>query len=320
VQNRLKQKIGFIGLGTMGLPICYNLYKSGYRMILPTYRRRKVDKSNPLESDRTVHYLEMLENGCQSSLSSAELFAESDYIFICVPTSKQVEMNVYGAEGILDSAKPGTIVIDLTSAEPESTRKIAIDLAQKGIHFLDSPVSGGVTGASNHTLTIMVGGKKEVFDKIKPILEKIGDPNKISYVGPSGAGNTLKSINNFLSSTCLLASAEALTLATKADIDPKIAAKVIASGGGSSNATSFKFPDLIFTGKGMNMSVDMMLKDIKIFVDMAKDKKVPSFFGDTTFQLFGIQSSLGNGDTDFSNVVRMFEEWTGARLWNIDHE
>lgn len=320
-----KEKIGFIGLGTMGFAMCYGLFKSGYSMVLPTYRR-EIDQSGsfiplaPTKEAKTALYDEMLNNGCEGATDSAELFAKSDYIMISMPTSKQVEMNMYGEEGILANAKPGTVVIDLTSADATSTKKLAAACEEKGIELIDAPISGGQAGAINQTLTVMVGGKKEVYEKCRPILETIGNPEKVTYVGPSGAGDALKCINNYLSCTCLLASTEALSVAVKAGIDPEVAAKVIGSGGGSSNATTYKFPSLIFTGKGMNMPVDLMMKDIGLYIALAKETKVPSFYGSTSYQMFDIQSSSGNGGVDFSCVVKMFEEWTGAKLWNIDNE
>lgn len=320
-----KEKLGFIGLGTMGFAMCYGLYKKGFTMVLPTYRR-EIDQScsfiplAPDEATKTALYDEMLENGCEGATSSAELFAKSDYILISMPTSKQVEMNMYGPEGILANARPGTVIIDLTSADASSTKKLSEELEKKGIEILDAPVSGGQAGAINQTLTVMVGGKEEIYEKARHILETIGNPEKVTYVGPSGAGDALKCINNFLSCTCLLASTEALTVAAKAGIDPRVASKVIGSGGGSSNATTYKFPSLIFTGQGMNMSVDLMMKDIGLFVSLAKDTKVPCFYGNTSYQMFDIQSSSGNGGVDFSCVVKMFEDWTGVKLFDLNKE
>ncbi len=318
-----KEKIGFIGLGTMGFAMCYGLYKSGYSMVLPTYRR-EIDQScsfiplAPDEASKTALYDEMLNNGCEGAANSAELFAKSDYIMISMPTSRQVEMNMYGEEGIIANAKPGTIVMDLTSADATSTQKLYKQCAEKGIKLLDCPISGGQEGATNQTLTVMVGGDEEVFEKAKHILHTIGKPEKVTYVGPSGAGDALKCANNFLSCTCMLATAEALTVLTKAGLDPRVAARVIGSGGGSSNASLYKFPHLLFPGRGMNMAVDLMMKDIGLFNALAKETKVPNFYGNVSYNLFDIKSSDGNGRTDFSCVVRMFEDWTGAKLVGIE--
>lgn len=318
-------KIGFIGLGTMGFAMCYGLYKSGFTMVLPTYRR-EIDQScsfiplAPDEEAKTALYDEMLANGCEGAESSAELFAKSDYIMISMPTSKQVEMNMFGEEGILANARPGTIVIDLTSSDPNSTRKLSTLCEEKGIELLDAPISGGQAGATNQTLTVMVGGKEDIFEQCRPILETIGLKEKVTYVGPSGAGDTLKCANNFLSSACLLASAEALTVAAKAGINPVVAAKVIGSGGGSSNATTYKFPELIFKGKGMNMPVDLMLKDIALFTTAAKDNKVPAFIANNVYQLFGMPSFTGKGREDFVEVVKQFEDWCDVKFCGIDAE
>lgn len=319
------KKIGFIGLGTMGFAMCYGLYKKGFQMVLPTYRR-EIDQScsfipmAPDEAAKTALYDEMLGNGCEGAENPAELFSKSDVIMISMPTSKQVEMNMYGEEGILANAKQGTIVIDLTSADAASTRKLSAELEEKGIELLDAPVSGGQAGAANQTLAVMVGGKEEVFEKARPILETIGSPEKVKYVGPSGAGDALKCINNTLSCTCLLATAEAFAVAQKAGINPKTACEVINNSGGASNATSNKFPNLIFTGKGMNMPVDLMLKDIGLFTSLVKDSKVPAYIGNLVYQIFGMPSFAGKGREDFSEAVKQYEEWCGVKFWNIDQE
>ena len=320
-----KEKIGFIGLGTMGFAICYGLYKKGFTMVLPTYRR-EIDQTcsfiplAPDEESKTALYDEMLDNGCLGADSSSELFAKSDFIMISMPTSMQVEANMYGKEGIIKNARPGTVVIDLTSADATSTVKLSKALKERGIEMLDAPISGGQAGATNQTLTVMVGGNKDVFEISRHILETIGQKEKVTYLGPSGAGNSLKCINNFLSSLCLMASTEALMVASKAGIDPRVAAKVIASGGGSSNATSYKFPNLIFPGKGLNFATDLMLKDIGLFNGLAKEVKVPAFFGNTVYQLFGIPSSKGMGNEDLVSVVEMYEDWCGMKLSGIDSE
>lgn len=318
-----KEKIGFIGLGTMGFAMCYGLYKKGFTMVLPTYRR-EIDQScsfiplAPDEAAKTALYDEMLNNGCEGAENSAELFAKSDFIMISMPTSKQVEMNVYGPEGILANARPGTVVIDLTSADPVSTRKLCAELAEKGIDLIDAPISGGQAGATNQTLTVMVGGKEEAFQKSLHILNTIGNPDKVSYVGPSGAGDTIKSVNNFLSCACLLASTEGIMVAAKAGIDPHVAAKVIGAGGGSSNATTYKYPSLIFPGQGMNMPVDLMWKDIRLYTAAAKSANVPAFIGDMIYNLFGLPSFAGDGKLDFVEVVKMYERWCDVNVVGID--
>lgn len=318
-----KGKIGFVGLGTMGFPICYGLYKSGYTMILPVYRR-DVDVAAgfiPLAPDQASKeklYDEMLANGCIGAATPEDLYGNADYIMTSLPNSRIVELTVLGEHGLLENAKPGTVYIDLSSADAASTVKLAKMLEEKGVEMLDAPISGGQEGATKQTLTVMVGGKKEVFEKCRPILDTIGNPEKVTWIGPSGAGDTIKCANNFLSATCLLASAEALAVTTKAGIDPRTAAQVISTSGGSSNAVTYKFPNLIFPGNGLNFAVDLMLKDVGLFTAQAKDMKIPSFFGNTTYQMIDIQSALGNGGKDLMNVVKMMQEWAGVRICDID--
>ena len=316
------KKVGFIGLGTMGFAMALNVHKAGYSMVLPVYRR-DIDQSTsftptiPDEQTKAALYDEMLSDGVAAK-TPAELFAQSDFIMISMPTSKQVELNMYGDDGITANAKPGTIVIDLTSADASSTQKLHAACLEKGISLLDAPVSGGQKGAVGGSLSVMIGGEKEAFDKAWDLLCAIGDENKIKYVGPSGAGDALKCANNFLSCTCLLATAEALTTLKAAGIDPHTACEVISASGGQSNASSFKFPNLVFTGVGMNMAVDLMKKDIGLYTGLAKEWKVPGFYGNVTYNLFDIQSASGHGGDDFNKVVEMFEDWTGQKLVGID--
>jgi len=318
-------KIGFIGLGTMGFAMCYGLFKSGYSMVLPVYRR-EIDQSTsfiplaPDEKAKTALYDEMLANGCEGAADARDLFAKADVIMISMPTSRQVEMNAYGEEGFVENARQGAIVIDLTSADASSTQKIARACEEKGIEMIDAPISGGQEGATKQTLSVMVGGKPEIFEKVRPILETIGDPEKVKYIGPHGAGDAMKCINNYLSSCNFLAAAEALCVAEKVGIDPRLAAAMIASSGGTSHAVTYKFPKCIFSGVGMKMPVDLMKKDIALFNGLAKDNNVPNFYGSTTFNLFHIQTGSGRGGEDFSRVIRQYEEWTGTKFWDIDNE
>lgn len=142
------EKIGFIGIGTMGFPICYGLFKKGYKIVLPTFRR-EIDQSSgfiplvPDEKSKASKIDEMLSNGCDGSDSIVDLSQKSDVIMISMPTSKQVEAITLGENGIESGAKSGTVIIDLTSADPTSTKMLSKRLSQKGIELLDSPISGG---------------------------------------------------------------------------------------------------------------------------------------------------------------------------------
>ena len=321
--NMKEKKIGFLGLGSMGFPIAYGLFRSGWKMVIPAYRPCSLRGYSPIAPDQATkqeRFMEMLSGGAEGAESQEKLIESSDVLILSLPTSKQVEEVVLGDDGILNHAAEGMIVIDLTSADAESTRKLSGLLEKRGIEFLDAPISGGTIGASKQTLSVMIGGKKKVYEQVKEIFDTIGSPEKIFYLGPSGAGNVAKCANNFLSSCCFAATTEALMVCAKAGIDPQVAARLINSSGGSSSATSHKFPNLIFPGKDMGMSVNLMLKDINLFLEAGKKYRVPTFIGDTTYQLWNLPVAEGHGGEDLKAFIEMYERLCQVSLNGIGAE
>jgi 3-hydroxyisobutyrate dehydrogenase-like beta-hydroxyacid dehydrogenase len=317
------RKLGFLGLGSMGFPMCYGLAKNGYTIVLPTYRK-EIDQSmgfSPLAPDENTKsslYNEMIKNGAIETSGITDLIIQSDIILISMPTSKQVEDIMLSKDGILEHIKAGSIIIDLTSSDPNSTIKLHDLLAKKNVDMLDAPVSGGNVKASDQTLTLMVGGKKSTFDLCRPIFDTIGDPNNVFHVGPIGAGDTIKCANNFLSACCMSATIEAIMVAAKAGIDPHTAIDVINVSGGRSHASTNKLPDLIFPGKNMGMVVRIMLKDINLFTECAKENNVPTFMSGLTYQLWNLPVAENNGNEDMLRYVELFEKFTGVKLVGID--
>lgn len=320
-----KQRLGWIGLGSIGFPICYGLFKSGYQMVLPTYRRNSEQTHgfSPLAPDaagKCARIDEMLAGGCLPSESSADLIGKSDIILLCMPTSVQVEQLITGEGGVLQCGRPGMTVIDLTSADPICTQRLNQALEAKGIDLVDACVSGGIAGAIAQTLTIMAGGKREAFDRVRPILETIGSPEKLHYMGGSGTGDTMKCINNFLSALCTAATTEAIMVAARAGIDPAYAAAVISSGSGRNDASMNKYPNLIFPGKDFNFTMELMLKDIYLFTQTAKALEVPAFLANTTAQLWRAAAAESGNKSDCLNLVRMFERWCHVQVVGTGRE
>jgi 3-hydroxyisobutyrate dehydrogenase-like beta-hydroxyacid dehydrogenase len=319
--NDLKDKtIGFLGLGAMGLPICKGLVKSGYTVIIPTFRKDNPNQPAEKNAAKNEGIAWMLENGAKPSNSQKELLEQSDILIFSLPKSQHVEATITGKDGVWDVCKPGTLIIDMTSADATSTQKLAKLLEEKNIDLLDAPVSGGSTGAEAQTLTIMVGGKQEVFEKSLPILNTIGNPDKVMYMGPSGSGDLIKCANNFLSACCAAATTEALAVCAKAGIEPHKAIEVIASSGGMSQAATFKFPKLIFPGKGWNFTVGLMGKDVGLFNSAAKDMQVPSLFGNLTSQILTIPIAEEGENADCMAVQKLYERWADVELCGIDKE
>ena len=305
-----EKKIGFFGLGNMGLPMCQGMVKDGWKIVLPSYRP-------PRNEERKAAVEAMLANGAEGSESQLDMIKKCDMFVLSLPKSQQVEDLVLGADGILANAKPGTIIVDTTSADPMSTKKLAAILQEHDMDIIDCPGSGGVGGAANQTLTIMVGGKKETFEYCRPILDTLGNPDKVMYIGPSGAGDMIKCANNFLSACCAAAMTEAVAVCGKAGIDPETAIKVISSSGGSSNASTTKFPNLFFPGKKWNFALELMYKDINLFTNTAKELNVPAFFSQATSQVWNIPIAEYGGKEDCIKVQNTYEKWSGTKMCGI---
>lgn len=318
-------KIGFIGLGTMGFPMCYNLSQAGYKMNLPVYRQEDDCRSGysnlvPDENTKKTVYNRMIENGAYPCQSQKELVQNSDIIMMSMPNSKFVENVMYGSEGVIENIKKGTVVIDLSSADFMSTQKLGRALSEKGAAMIDAPVSGGAVGSVNHTLSIMAGGDKDVFQQILPVLKAIGNPDKITYVGPGGAGNILKAANNFLSACCTAATTEALMVCAKAGIDSKVACSVIGSSSGRSDASMNKYPNYVFPGKDFHFTMNLMTKDVGLFTAAAKELQVPAFIASQTSQVWNLPVVEGKGNEDCMSLVRMYEAYCGMQVVGIEKE
>lgn len=321
----MDKKIGFIGLGTMGFPMCFNLYKAGYSLNLPIYRIDEDAASGysdlvPDRETKLAKIQEMLDHGAKAMSSQAELAAKSDIVMMSMPNSALIEKIMNGDDGIIANIRPGSVVIDLSSADPMSTRRLSAKLEKKGVHMMDAPVSGGAVGSIAHSLSMMVGGDEELFHEMLPILRTIGNPEKIQYVGTCSAGHMLKAANNFLSALCTAATTEAIAVCAKSGIDPVAAAKVIAGSGGRSDASMNKYPNYIFPGKNFHFTLNLMTKDIGLFVSAAKDLKVPAFLANTTNQLWNIPVAMGKGNEDCMELVRMLQSWAGVELIGIKKE
>jgi len=319
-------KIGFIGMGSMGFPICYGLQASGYQMIIPYYRKDEDCRSGYseliLDRDKKAAAMDvMVEKGAVAASDQKELIALADVIVISMPTSRQVEGLVLSSDGILNNAKPGTVVIDLTTADPSSTRSLAKQLEGKGIELLDAPISGGTRGAAAQTLSVMVGGNEQVYTEMLPVLNTIGNPEKVFYMGPSGAGNTIKVVNNCLSATHIAADTEALLIAAKAGIDPVKALAVINVSGGRSIVTEERLPNIVLPGKKFNFAMAMMRKDIALFSQITRDQKISAPVTNMANQIWHIPTQAGDdSNEDIANLIKMYQNWIGAEIYGVIKE
>ena len=207
-------KVGFIGLGIMGKPMAKNLMKAGYELVVTTHKQETID--------------EFIALGAEGAANGAEVARKADVIITMLPNSPQVSEVCLGKGGIIETGTEKTVVIDMSSIDPTASRAIAAELAKKGIELLDCPVSGGEPKAIDGTLSVMCGGKKEVWDKYYDLLMAMA--GSVVYVGPIGSGNVAKLANQMIVAANIGAVAEALTFAEKAGTDPELVYQAIRGG------------------------------------------------------------------------------------------
>lgn len=250
------EPVGFIGTGRMGTPMAGHLLDAGVPLVVHDAR---ADAARPL-----------LERGAAWAASPAAVAAGARTVLTIVPSSREVEV-VYA--DLLPALGPGHLMVEMTSADPASTRRLAREVAARGAAMLDAPVSGGVKGAVEGTLAIMVGGGAADLARARPLLERMG--KRVFHVGDVGAGHAMKLVNNMTSAACLVATAEALAVAVRAGIDPARAADILSASSGRSNASELKFPRYILPGTfDSGFTLALMTKDIDGFVRLAEETGV----------------------------------------------
>ena len=291
-------KIGFIGLGNMGRPLADRLIKN-YQLYA-----FDLDKNN-------LQYF--TNKGAVACSSPSEVASHVNHIFLCLPTSKIVEAVVNGDNGLTVSAKRGAYIIDMTTGEPEITRKISNSLEEKEINFIDAPVSGGPKGAHQGNIAVMVGGTENQFAEIKPIMDDIS--SNIFYAGKIGSGHSIKAGNNLLNLICRMATFEVISLLVKDGVDPKKAVEIIQKSSGRNYATEITLPDNILSGKMMQgFSTGLMKKDAGVATKIANLNQVEIPLGKLAQELLESTIDQFGEDADMSNVALTYEKLTGAKI------
>ncbi len=283
-------KVACIGLGAMGWPMAKNLKSAGHEVLVYT---RTAEKAKRHED----------EHGTQAATLAG--VAEAEVIFSCLPTSNEVEEV---ARALLDRLRPGTIWVDCTSGEPEKSREVARMLEEKGVFFLDAPVSGGTAGAEAGTLTIMVGGDEAAFARVRPLLTALG--KRVIHVGPVGAGHATKAVNNTMLAANLLAAAEGLLALSKAGVPLKTALEVINGSSGRSFATEVLFPERVLDRSfPLTFKLGLLAKDVRIGNKVVEGEGVPAPVFHLVRELFEIAKNELGEDADHVKVVKLVERW-----------
>lgn len=285
-------KIGFIGLGIMGKPMAKNLMKAGYNLVVYDINKEPVK--------------ELVSLGAEEGFSPKDVAERTDVIITMLPDSPQVKEVILGENGVLEGVKKGSVIIDMSSIAPAVSQEIAMKAEEKGVDFLDAPVSGGEPKAIDGTLAIMVGGKKEVLDRCYEILSKMG--SSITLCGDVGAGNITKLANQIIVALNIAAMSEALVLGTKAGVDPEIIYKAIRGGLAGSTVLDAKAPKVIARDFSPGFKIDLHIKDLKNALSTAHEVGVPLLL---TSQIMEILQALridGEGLSDHSAIVKFYEK------------
>lgn len=290
------KKLGFIGLGTMGLPIATNLINAGYELYVGYHSNRK-----PAEA--------LADKGAVICSTYAEVAENSDVIFTVVPNDKEVEEIIFGGNGLLKGLSAGNTVIDMSTIDLTRSREFAARLKEKGVNFLDAPISGGPGGASAGTLAIMVGGEKSVFDECKAILEVIG--NNIVYCGTNGLGLAAKMANNLIVAAEKAAIAEAVCLAVKAGIDPSDLYEVLKNATASSVILNSRMPKFLADDYSPAFKLSLMYKDLNIITNVGKKLGTPTLVASLVEQIYGMCREE-YGDKDSGAVALFYQKQTGV--------
>lgn len=283
--------LGFVGLGNMGTPMVMRLVEAGYTV-------RGFD-TDPAARERIATPVDELGAVAEGA----------DAIFLMLPSSDVVEQVLYKG-GLLEAARPGTVLVDMGSSRPHSTRAIADWAASREVPLVDAPVSGGVVGAENGTLTVMVGGTAGDVARVRPALECLG--GKVSHVGGTGAGHALKALNNLMSATHLLVSSEALLAGREFGLDPAVMLEVVNGSSGRSGSTETKWPKFVLPGTfDSGFGLRLMLKDMRIAVDLARETGWPSELGESAVQLWAKAAEELPADADHTEIVRWLQNEHG---------
>lgn len=298
--TQFRETVLFIGAGNMGGPMASHLADAGISLAVADLSERALAP--------------FAARGLPTATSGAEL--PGDVVVTILPTDRHVHDALLGSGGALTSRKRQA-VIEMTSAAPTATKRLAALLASRDVALIDAPVSGGVAGAKNATLTTMVGGDERLFERFRPLLSLMC--KNLRHVGPVGAGHTLKALNNFLSGTSLWATCEALLIGAKAGLDPKTMVDVIKTSSGQTNALDTKIVKSVLPRTfDYGFSMRLISKDVSIAARLARELDVPApVLAQVEEHWMLAKQKLGD-DADFSAVMRLLEEWADFELPKVE--
>ena len=285
-------KIGFIGLGIMGKPMSKNLIKANYELVV-------MDKNQEASKELGTF-------GASVALSPAEVAAEADVVITMLPNSPHVKEVVLGEKGIIEGAKAGLTVIDMSSISPIVSREIYLELEKKGINMLDAPVSGGEPKAINGTLSVMVGGKTEIFDRYFELMKSMAA--SVVRVGEIGSGNVAKLCNQIIVAINMSAMSEALILAQKAGVSPELVYNAIRGGLAGSAVLDAKVPMIMDRKFTPGFRIDLHIKDLNNVLETSHELGIPLPMSSAVMEMMQALRADGLGQDDHCSIVKYYEK------------
>jgi 2-hydroxy-3-oxopropionate reductase len=292
------KKLGFIGIGIMGKPMAKNLIDAGYKVIAYDINTEALD--------------EIVAHGAERGTSSKNIAEKSDIIITMLPNSPQVKKVVLGKDGIIEGVREGQILIDMSSIAPLVSREVAEELKKKNVETLDAPVSGGQEKAEAGTLAIMVGGKKEVFEQCKPILDIMG--GSVTLAGDSGAGQTTKLANQVVVAINIAAVAEALIMGKKAGVDPENIFNAIRGGLAGSQCLEDKAPRMFEGRYDPGFRIRLHVKDLANVLETSRELHTAMPLTSQVMEMMQVLMAEGHDDVDHGGLALYYEKLNGLSL------
>ncbi len=287
--------VAFIGLGIMGKPMALNLHQAGHTVFV---HGRRSESMTPLS-----------EAGCTACPTPTEAASKADIIIVMVSDTPDVEQVIFGDDGVIHGAKPGSVVVDMSTISPTATRRFADDLRARGIEMLDAPVSGGDVGAINATLSIMVGGKPEVFERVKPVFEALG--KNIVLVGDNGAGQVAKACNQIVVAVTIEGVAEALTFARKNGIDPAKVRDALMGGFAGSRILEVQGKRMLDNAYPPGFKTRLHRKDMNIVMQTAHELGLDLPAAALVTEHLDVLMNAGDAELDSAAVMKVVENLSG---------
>jgi 2-hydroxy-3-oxopropionate reductase len=290
--------VGFIGLGKVGLPMAQRLVQAGHQLV--------VHDLDPAPIER------LADHGARAASSAADVADQAETVLASLPSPASVKGVALGADGVIGGSRVRRFV-DLSTVGAPTAAQVSEELARHSIAFVDAPVSGGVSGAVNGTLAIMVAGAPAELPAVEPLLGELG---KVFVVGEQpGMGQVMKLVNNYLSATALVSTCEALVVGAKAGLDPQTMIAVLNAGSGRNSATEDKVPRAVLPGTfDVGFAVGLMCKDLGLFADQAETAGAPLWVGSAVRHMWQYANAQLGAEQDITSIARLLEEWVGVEL------